>query len=416
MNIDTAVTLGVIFFMLYSAVFFFLIFFDRRKDIKKDPAPKKEPLISIVIPVYENDKKEMIEKAVISALAVDYPKKEIILSWNGPKNENFEVCREFEKKKLIKVLFTLKPGKAAGMNNALKSIKGEYFCCLDADSYFETDALNRMVGYMNNEIVASVTSAMKVDAPKTLVQKIQWVEYIFAIYLRKMMSYINCLYVIPGPGSMYRTEIIRKVGGFDENNLTEDMEIAFRLQKSGYKIANSSNAYVKTNAPPTLSSLIKQRVRWFVGFIDNVRKYKFFMLNPRYGSLGMYIIPTALLWIGVLFYTFVKLTFSVFRGIEYPVKTLLLTGLHLDVLWKQFLESIYFQPTFMTWFIVLFVAIGIAAIILSLWASNEKVDFRHKYIHYTSFMFIYTFLMIIFWFASFAYMIVRNRTKSKIRW
>jgi cellulose synthase/poly-beta-1,6-N-acetylglucosamine synthase-like glycosyltransferase len=215
---------------------------------------------------------------------------------------------------------------------------------------------------------------------------------------------------------MYKTKILKEIGGFDEDNLTEDMEIAFRLQKNGYVIENSSNAYVNTASPATLPGLIRQRIRWFVGFIDNIKNYKTFVLNPKYGSLGMYMLPMSVAWIGVLFYTMIKLFSSVINGIEYPLKTLFLTGFRLDLIIKRIMEEIYLQPTFMTWFILIFLALGIMIILISLWTSNEKVDFKNKYVHYVSFMFIYTFLLATFWFASLAYMVVRNRTKNKIKW
>ena len=416
MNIDMIIMLAVVFFMLYSSIFFILIFAERRHLVKTDPVPKKRPLISIVIPVYQGDKPELIEKSVNSALALDYPKKELILSWNGPKNKNYDFCKKLEKENVL-LIFTEKPGKAAGMNNALNYIKGEYFCCLDSDSFFTKDnALDAMIGYLDDTQVAAVTSAMKVHEPKTMIQRIQWVEYVFAIYLRKMMSFLNCLYVAPGPGSIYKTEIIKSVGGFDEHNLTEDMEIAFRLQKHGYHLKNSTNAYVETVAPDTLIDLIKQRVRWYTGFVDNIRIYKFFVLNPKYGSLGMYVLPTSMLWIVVLFYTVGKLLFNSFSGIDYAVRTLLLTGFHPSIILHRLLDSFYVQPTFMTWFIFVFFMLGITAMLFSLWSASEKLNLRKKYLDYTLYFGIYTFLMATFWIASLSYVLLRKKVDVGIRW
>ena len=416
MNIDALLTLGVVFFMLYASVFFLIIFAERRSVIKKDPFPKNRHFVSIIIPAYQGDRPELIEKAVNSALALSYPEKEVVISWNGPKNSVFDFCKKFDGEN-VAVISTETPGKAAGMNNALKSIKGEYFCCLDADSFFtQTDFLDSMVGYLEEPNVVAVTSAMKVSEPKTIMQKIQWVEYVFAIYLRKMMSFINCLYVAPGPGSVYKTEVVKNVGGFDEHNLTEDMEIAFRLQKHGYQIRNSTNAFVETVAPEKLTELVKQRVRWYAGFVDNIKKYKFFVLNPKYGSLGMYILPSSMLWILVLFYTVGKLIFNTADGVNYAFRTLLLTGFHPDMLWHRFLDSIYFQPTFMTLFILVFFMIGITAIVLSLWTANEKLNLRKKYLDYTLYFGVYTFLMVLFWVASLFYVVSRNFAKTKIKW
>lgn len=415
MNLDTILTLGVIFFMLYSSILFLVIFSDRKNLIKKDPVPKKFPKVTIVVPVYKGDQKKFIAMAVKSCLELDYPDKEVIISWNGKKNENYDFCRTLESKS-VKLISTEKPGKAAGMNNALKHIDSEFFCCLDGDSMFNSKALNAMIGYFEDSSVSAVTSAMRVYNPQTLIQKVQWMEYLFAIYLRKLMSFLNGIYVVPGPGSVYRTKIVRDIGGFDENNLTEDMEIAFRMQKLGYKIQNSANAFVETSAPMHLWELIKQRVRWYVGFVDNVVKYRFLVLNPKHGSLGMYILPMSMLWVVVLFYTFGKMFTNIAKGLDYNIRTFLLTGFHLDLLWQRFIDSLYFQPNFMTLFIVVFMVIGVTVMILSLWASSEKIDVRKKYVHYSVYFCAYSFLVFLFWAAAIIYIVTRGITKKRIQW
>ena len=39
------------------------------------------------------------------------------------------------------------------------------------------------------------------------------------------MGTINCVHVAPGPFSTYRKETIKNLGGFDEKNLVEDLEL-----------------------------------------------------------------------------------------------------------------------------------------------------------------------------------------------
>lgn len=415
MNLEAMFMLCMIYFILFCSVLWMLVFFDRRKELSIDPKTKRNPLVSIVIPVYKGDTSAAIKKSVISALAVDYPKKEIILSWNGPESELLGVCKDFEKKGLIKLVKTEKPGKAAGMNEALKHIKGELFCCLDADSFFKPEAVKSMVGYFDEDAkTGAVTSSMKVYEAKTWLQKIQWVEYIFAIYLRRMMASLNCLYVVPGPGSMYRTELIKKIGGFDEHILTEDMEIAFRIQLAGYNIKTSVNAIVDTIAPDAFKPLVKQRIRWYAGFCDTLRKHHSMVLNPKHGMLGMFMLPTSIIWVGIILYGIFSLAWETGVASLPVLKTIAMVGFDWQVLLKALMEFRLLQFSYLSGFGVLFLFIGLFVIKISVELAGEKIDLRNKTGFYALYITTYTFLMGFFWLAALGYLAYRGKNKKAL--
>jgi cellulose synthase/poly-beta-1,6-N-acetylglucosamine synthase-like glycosyltransferase len=71
------------------------------------------------------------------------------------------------------------------------------------------------------------------------------------------------------------------------------MEMAMRMQKNHYKIVNSHGAHVYTVAPKKLGQLVKQRVRWTYGFLNNAIDYKSIFFNKKYGHFGMFIMPIA---------------------------------------------------------------------------------------------------------------------------
>ncbi|MCX8167204.1 MAG: glycosyltransferase family 2 protein, partial [Candidatus Micrarchaeota archaeon] len=131
-----------------------------------------------------------------------------------------------------------------------------------------------------------------VSDAKNLIQKVQQLDYWinFGYFFRSIYN-IGGLYVTPGPLSMYRRTFFEELGGFDEKNITEDMEIALRLQRHGYKIEYCYDAQVETEVPSTLIGLFKQRLRWYRGGIVNMFNYSDMILNPRYEALGMFIMP-----------------------------------------------------------------------------------------------------------------------------
>jgi cellulose synthase/poly-beta-1,6-N-acetylglucosamine synthase-like glycosyltransferase len=176
------------------------------------------------------------------------------------------------------------------MNKALKIARGDFFACLDADSFVHPLTLRKMLALYykeNDPELAIVTPAMKVAEPKNLLQKVQWLEYLVIILIARVTSRMDSLYVAPGPFSLYRTEIIRKLGGFDEQNITEDQEIAYRIQLHHYKIKHCFDGYVYTTAPDEMKAFYLQRRRWYLGSIMCLYQYKSLVANKRYGDFGM---------------------------------------------------------------------------------------------------------------------------------
>ena len=139
----------------------------------------------------------------------------------------------------------------------------------------------------NDPQLVIVTPAMKVYQPSNLLQRVQWLEYLVIILIARIVSHLDSLYVAPGPFSLYRTDIIRKLGGFDKTSIVEDQEIAYRVQKENYKIKQCFEGYVYTVAPKKIKPFYLQRRRWYLGSIACVHKYKELIANKKYGDFGM---------------------------------------------------------------------------------------------------------------------------------
>jgi len=410
MEFEAILLLGMMYFMLYCSVFWLLVYYDKRKVMKIDPIPTRFPLVSILIPVWNAE--DTIRAAIDSCIALDYPNKEIIVINDGSTDKTKEICEEYVNSDKITLLNKTNGGKASAMNFGIKHAKGEYVSCLDADSFFRPNALIQMIGYFEDSAVGAVTSSMKVYNPRNWIQMIQWVEYIFAIYLRRLMHFMNCLYVIPGPGSTYRRDVLLELGGFDEHSLTEDMDIAFRIQKAGYRITNSINAEVDTIAPDTLRGLIKQRIRWYAGFCDNSIKYKSFFLNPKYGTLGLFVLPTSFIWVGVLLASSITLIYNVLEILITATKAYLAVGFDLNLVLAKISEMLAVGPTYITWFAVIFLLISILVIYLGLKSAGEMINFKQKYKFYALHLVGYTILISLMWFFALSYLAVRGKSEK----
>lgn len=313
--------------VLYVSFVYILSYMSNRKRAYSDPKPPAElPKVTIVVPA--KNEENTIEKTLKSILDLNYPKKllQIIAVNDGSTDRTGEII-DSHKKFGIETIHKKNRGKASALNVGLKKATGEIFVCMDADSTVERNALMKTVGYFNDPEVGSVATSVKVSEPKNILQKVQFFEYIYNIFLRKVHSFMNAVFVVPGTFGLYKTSVLREIGGFDEGNLTEDMEIIMRMQDHGYRIETSSTTYSYTVSPDTWKKLFAQRTRWYQGFLSNSKTYKRMYFNPKYGDLGVFALPIYMVFIGFLFFFVVGTLYDFSYAIFHLFNVSLMSGL-----------------------------------------------------------------------------------------
>jgi len=272
------------------------------------------PAVAIIVPCW--NEAGTIADTCESLLALDYPKErlEIILVDDGSTDDTPAAMARFAERPQVRILQKENGGKHTALNAGIAATSAELVGCLDADSFVEPNALREIVFCFRDPQVAAATAAMSIHKPGNMLQHMQNAEYTFGITLRHAFASVNGLYVTPGPFSFYRRDVVQQLGGFRYGNQTEDMEMALRIQRAGYKIENAPRARVYTKAPNTIPKLLRQRTRWTSGFLRNVLgEYRGLVANRRYGALGMLVLPTALLAIGSSIMLFCLVLFQLTR-------------------------------------------------------------------------------------------------------
>ncbi len=278
------------FYSVYLLISFLEYYFFNKNNENKDN--KKIFSATIVIPAYNEEKN--IRKTVESAINLNYPKNKfkIVIVNDGSTDNTLKIAREYEKKySNVKVINQKNIGKGASLNKVLKQTNTDLFIVFDSDSRIEKNALKNIIKYFD-ENTAAISPFMIVEKPKNLLQKVQYLEYLIYSFIRKIHSISEIVSVIPGPFSVYKTKILKKLNGFDEKSIVEDQEIAWRLQKEGYKILQDVNAKVYTETPDTLKKLINQRKRWYKGALHTIVKHKDVLFKSKYGNFGLIQAPT----------------------------------------------------------------------------------------------------------------------------
>lgn len=395
MNLATEIIVWITYFAgLYFAVFWFLTFIE--KGITKDPEKKLKrfPTVTIAIPTYNRE--NTVEATIKSALALNYPKDklDIIVVDHGSSDNSLKVIKKFSGKVRI---FSIgrQPGERKGrpMNVALKHAKGEFFVCLDADSIATKDSLIKMLPYFEDKSVGCVLPSMKVYKPKNFWHRVQGSEYLVNMFYKRLMSYMNCIHVAPGPFSVFRTETLKKIGGYDEKNLTEDLEITYRLQKYHYKIIQLMNTFVYTIAPKSLKELYLQRNRWFKGAFLNTIKYRGMIFNKKYGDFGFIQLPTVIISGGIaVSLLLITLYFGIIKNLKFLLDARLINFDFLTLIKNLSLSFNVFDLNFSLICIsIVASSISLTIIIKAFQHGNEKI--LKQGIIPVGFFFIYYYLI-----------------------
>ena len=402
--------LYMVFFslMIFSSSLWLLVYFRNLGKVEKDPEPSEYRDISFIVPAYNEE--DCVGETIQALLEVEYPeeKKEIIAVNDGSTDSTLEVLEKFGDS--ITRIDKENTGKAGSMNRALEEVDTEYVACMDADSVPSKDYLKSIVGHLDREDVAGVTPAMKLKSDSGLVEKIQWTEYIYQIFLRKVFALFRVQYVMPGPGSVYKASFLKETGGWDTDTHTEDMEIAFRMVSKGYNVENSTNAVVETSPPSSFAALFRQRIRWYKGYIENFIKYRNLFGNPDSGNMGVFLLPLNTVWILMMVFLLGHTSFSIMNSLFQKANTYLMLGyVPFDI--SLSLQSFHFFHLF----IAFFGLIGVGAMMISLHTAEEPVDLKDKKTNYATFFTIYPYLFAMFWVATF-FDYIKDRGRRKIKW
>lgn len=193
-------------------------------------------------------------------------------------------------------------GKAAALNRAVTMLDEEVVLTVDADTLLDGGAVAamRQAFAADPGLVAATGVLLPVcDASLggRLFEWFQTYEYLRNFLSRYAWSRLDSLLLISGAFAGYRRAALVEVGGFDTDCLVEDYELVHRLKRHGalegrgWTTAVLGAARARTEAPATLGAFLRQRRRWFGGFLQTQTWYRDMIGNPRFGRLGLAMLP-----------------------------------------------------------------------------------------------------------------------------
>jgi cellulose synthase/poly-beta-1,6-N-acetylglucosamine synthase-like glycosyltransferase len=340
-----------VFFVVYSVATLALIALSlfetslikvERGERFAPPARLRRPGISLVVPAY--NEAPIVVASVESFLTADYDPLEVVVVDDGsddgttealiaafdlielPVGDRFQIPTApiaqiyvSRNDPRLRVVRKENGGRSDAVNAGLNIARKELVAFVDSDSLLERDALKRIgeVFAGDPDDVVAVGGTIRiangtviehgiVTRPRVSVRGVEATQT--AEYLRGFLgsrigwSRLNGLLIVSGAFGVFRTDLLRSLGGFSKETLGEDMEVVMRLHhrlhpgRPRTRISFAADATVWTEVPAGVGPLRGQRIRWHVGLWDNLLAHRKMILRRRFGAVGLLALPYSILF------------------------------------------------------------------------------------------------------------------------
>ena len=294
------------------------------------------PSISMLVPAYNEE--VTIRESVRSFLTLRYPNLEVVVCNDGSRDTTLDVLRatfdlvavnpifrrsvesepvrgvyRSRRHPALVVVDKENGGRADALNAALNVASGDLVCAVDADTLIDPEGLLRLVrpflvdercvgagGTIRavNGCEVRAGRVVKARAPRAPLAALQTVEYLRAFEVGRVgWNRLGGNLIISGAFGLFRRDAMIEAGGYHHGSLAEDMELVATLRRRAYetgapgRILFVPDPVAWTEVPESLGNLARQRSRWHNGLVEVLRRHRDLLLNPRYGSLGLVVVP-----------------------------------------------------------------------------------------------------------------------------
>ena len=290
-NTTWAIIFLVMFMALYM-VYMYIAVKHQKRRLKNNPVVYNEkiaPFISILIPCH--NEAVVIKETVENVLNVDYENYEIIVIDDRSSDNTKDVVLELEKKyDKVKALIRSNdayPGKSAVLNDAVKIAKGEAYLVFDADARIKPNFIKLLLTKYEGDDDVGAIQARKViiNANQNFLTACQYNEYVMDTHLQIGRDAVKGAVELRGNGELIKKTALDDIGGWNNETITDDLDMSTRLHIKGWDIRFVQDAVVYEEGVVTFAALVRQRRRWVEGSIRRYLEYIWDVLFTKDMSL-----------------------------------------------------------------------------------------------------------------------------------
>ena len=275
------ITLSVLF--IFGSHGFIMLFYHRKyghRKQKSDELKNKNSFVTIQLPLY--NELYVVRRLIDSVCGIEYPKDRFeIQVLDDSTDETKELVAEIVAEKRLKGFdikqirrANRKGFKAGALKEGLKTAKGEFIAIFDADFLPKKDFLKKTLSFFSDEKVGMVQTRWEhLNGNYSILTKAQALaldgHFVIEQNVRnKAGFFIN----FNGTGGVWRKCCIEDAGNWQDDTLTEDLDLSYRAQLNGWKFVFLNDFTSPAELPSEINALKTQQFRWTKGAIETAKK------------------------------------------------------------------------------------------------------------------------------------------------
>ncbi len=248
------------------------------------------PIVTIQLPLF--NERYVAERIIESTAAIKWPKDRLeIQVLDDSTDETLDVT-----KKCIQRLqadgYTIslhhridRTGQKGGAcREAMEVASGEFIAIFDADFIPDPEFLQKVMPCFNGKETLGMVQTRwgHINPEYSLLTKAQTIaiDTHFAIE-QVSRSGSNWFYNFNGTGGVWRKVCIIDAGGWQDDTITEDLDLSYRAQMKGWKFHYCTDVVNPAELPIQLTAYKSQQFRWAKGSIQTAKKLLFKVLKTE---------------------------------------------------------------------------------------------------------------------------------------
>jgi cellulose synthase/poly-beta-1,6-N-acetylglucosamine synthase-like glycosyltransferase len=253
-----------------------------RKKAVADGVPfEKAPIVTVQLPLFNE---LFVARRIIQETAkINWPKERLqIQVCDDSTDETLDISRttiEALKKEgyWIELLHrTDRTGQKGGaLREAMKSVEGEFIAIFDADFIPDPEFLQKVLPCFNGNPKRGMVQTRwgHLNSEYSVLTKAQAIAIDTHFVIEQVSrSGAGWFYNFNGTGGVWRKECIIDAGGWQDDTITEDLDLSYRAQMKGWEFHYAMDVVNPAELPVQLTAYKSQQFRWAKGSIQTAKK------------------------------------------------------------------------------------------------------------------------------------------------
>lgn len=320
------------------------------------------PFYTVMVALY--DEAGQVDALVASLNRINWPRDrlQVLLICEEGDVDTITKCQVYDNQEIFQTIIcpvAYPKTKPKALNFALPLARGDFLVLYDAEDRPHSDQLRE--AHMK---FGQADDLACLQAPLVIHNDNQsWFTRMFAIEYTTQFSLIlpvlekwNSPIPLGGTSNHFRTSVLRKIGGWDPYNVTEDADLGIRLARFGYRCGTIKHPTFE-EAPPVFSVWFKQRTRWIKGWLQTLLVH---MRNPAKLARDLGFIKTCYfhLVISAIVLSVLIHPFFIVSSIYYAVMIVQQPHLNTVAAWMLGIDAFNLVGGYSTYFAIAWLALN----------------------------------------------------------